>query len=169
MSCFLSVTSEGPGGRRGTKLPDCLFTFALFKWCLSSQHLLHITTQISVLMTAIMPAYTHTHSHACLLQHTHSMPVTWPLSNVHLGHFTLSKPPCTTNGPSLAAGPFLFAPSLLLFPPVWCSLMDANGHLLNWISSQDRDKRGTAFFFFTLRLFQVILSCAQFSSVWRGH
>lgn len=60
MNCFLSVTSEGPGGRRGTELPDCLFTFALFKWSLSSQHLLHITTQISVLMTAIMPALTHT-------------------------------------------------------------------------------------------------------------
>lgn len=27
-----------------------------------------------------------THTHACLLQHTHSMPVTLPLSNVHLGH-----------------------------------------------------------------------------------
>ncbi len=60
MNCFLSVTSEGPGGRRGTELPDCLFTFALFKWSLSSQHLLHITTQISVLMTAIMPVLTHT-------------------------------------------------------------------------------------------------------------
>lgn len=104
MNCFLSVTSEGPGGRRGTKLPDCLFTFALFKWSLSSQHLLHITTQISVLMTAIMPALTHTLAPTQAL--THSLPVTLPLSSVHLGHFTLSKPPCTTNGPSLAAGPF---------------------------------------------------------------
>lgn len=60
MNCFLSVTSEGPRGRRGTKPADCLFTFALFKWSLSSQHLLHITTQISVLMTAIMPVLTHT-------------------------------------------------------------------------------------------------------------
>ena len=42
----------------------------------------------------------------------------------------------------------LFAPSFPLFLPVWWSLMDANGHLLNWISSQDGDKRGTAFFFF---------------------
>lgn len=46
--------------------------------------------------------------------------------------------------------PFLFAPSFPLFLPVWCSLMDANGHLLNWISSQDGDKRGTAFFFLFL-------------------
>ncbi len=38
----------------------------------------------------------------------------------------------------------LFAASFPLFLPVWCSLMDANGHLLNWISSQDGDKRGTA-------------------------
>ena len=61
--------SEFTGSRREEGYaapPDCLFTFALFKWSLSSQHLLHITTQISVLMTAIMPALTH------LLQHKHS-------------------------------------------------------------------------------------------------
>lgn len=65
----------------------------------------------------------------------------------------------------------LFAPSFPLFLPVWWSLMDANGHLLNWISSQDGDKRGTAFFFFFFFLSpllpQVILSGAQFSGVWR--
>lgn len=70
MNCFLSVTSEGPGGRRGTKLPDCLFTFALFKWSLSSQHLLHITTQIPVLMTAIM--LTHTHTWSNISAHTYT-------------------------------------------------------------------------------------------------
>lgn len=59
--------SDFTGSRREEgKLPDCLFTFALFKWSLSSQHLLHITTQISVLMTAIMPVLTH------LLQHERS-------------------------------------------------------------------------------------------------
>lgn len=68
MKCFLSVTSQAPPGRRGTKLPECLFTFALFKWSLSSQHLLHITTQISVLMTAIMPVLTHPLQH----KHTHT-------------------------------------------------------------------------------------------------
>lgn len=60
----------------------------------------------------------------------------------------------------------LFAPSSPLFLPVWCSLMDANGHLLNWISSQDGDKRGTAFFSHTPSLLlsplpQVILSSVQ--------
>lgn len=43
--------------------------------------------------------------------------------------------------------PFCLLRALRFFLPVWCSLMDANGHLLNWISSQDGDKRGTAFFF----------------------
>lgn len=92
MNCFLSL---GPQGRRGTELPQCLFTFALFKWSLSSQHLFHITTQISVLMTAIMPALTHT-GLACNIAIIHRL----------LGHFTLLKPPCTTKiGPSVNASP----------------------------------------------------------------
>lgn len=91
----------------------------------------------------------------------HTLPVTLPLSNAHLGHFTLSKPLCTTNGPSLTAGPFCFAPSSPLFLTVWCSLMDANGHLLNWINSQDRDKRGTAFFWISIPLPKFILSLSS--------
>lgn len=144
MNCFLSVTSLGPGGRRGTKLPDCLFTFALFKWSLSSQHLLHITTQISVLMAAIMPV-PHTHfpninthiSSACNTTIIHRSPGTLYPPQTTL-HNKWTFPDCW---------PFLFAPSFSLFLPVLCSLMDANGHLLNWISSQDGDKRGTALFF----------------------
>lgn len=83
---------------------------------------------------------------------THPPPVTLPLSTTHLGHFILSKPPCTTNGPSLAPSPSLFAPSFSLFLPVYCGMMDANGYLLNWISSQDGDKLGNAFFFPSLLL-----------------
>lgn len=96
---------------------------------------------------------------------THPPPVTLPLSTTHLGHFILSKPPCTTNGPSLAPSPSLFAPSFSLFLPVYCGMMDANGYLLNWISSQDGDKLGNAFFFSLppalLKLFWALFSSAE--------
>lgn len=43
--------------------------------------------------------------------------------------------------------------------------MDANGHLLNWISSQDGDKLGTGFFFLPSSPSQVILRAILSASV----
>lgn len=65
-----------------------------------------------------------------------------------------------------------------LYTPVdflgfWCSLMDANGHLWNWISSQDGDKLGYTFFFFfdcpSPKLFWALLMRRgrEFRPLWR--
>lgn len=43
--------------------------------------------------------------------------------------------------------PFLFAPSFSLFLPVWCSLMDANGHLIGSVPKMEIN--GELLFFFS--------------------
>lgn len=128
-------------------VPSCL-TVYLHLPLLNDPFLLNICstlpTQISVLMAAVMPVLTHTctnistHTYtACNITIIHRSPGTlYPLQTTLHNKWTFSD-----------CWPFLFAPSFSLLFTVWCSLMDANGHLLNWISSQDGDKRGTALFF----------------------
>lgn len=100
-------------------------------------------------MTAIMPALTH----ACSNMSTHAHTVTLLACNITIirrSSGTLYPLQTTLHNKWTFSHrrPFLFASSFPLFHPVWCSLMDANGHLLNWISSQDGDKRGTGVFSF---------------------
>lgn len=106
----------------------------------------------------------HTHTLAQTWALTHTPPTTLPLSTVHVGRFTLFKPPCRTNGLSLATDPFCLCQALHVcsqFGLAWW--MQMGTYLIGSVPKMEI-KGGDFFFFFCLpsfpKLFWDMLSSA---------